>query len=244
MFKIAIVSLFPESFESLRHSIIKKALDNDLIDLSFYNPRDFTQDKHQRVDDRPFGGGPGMVMMVQPLRDAIKSAKKALDGALCIYLSPKGKTINQPMLNDFASSQRPLILVCGHYEGIDQRVIDHDIDLCLSLGDFVLTGGELAAMCLIDGITRLLPQALGSADSALQDSFSQGFLDYSHYTRPQTIDQQGVPEVLLSGNHMLIEKWRAQNALLCTYQARPDLLNEVTLSREQQCWLNEYKNKN
>lgn len=244
MLKIAIISLFPESFDSLKYSIIKKALDNDLIKLSFYNPRDFSQDKHQRVDDRPFGGGPGMVMMVQPLRDAIKAAKSALGEALCIYLSPKGQTISQPLLSDYAATKQPLILVCGHYEGIDQRVIDHDIDLCLSLGDFVLTGGELAAMCLVDGITRLLPDALGSPESALQDSFSKGLLDHWHYTRPQTIDQQGVPEVLLGGNHTLIEKWRAKNALLCTYQARPDLLNEVTLSQEQQYWLNEYKNNN
>ena len=186
----------------------------------------------------------GMVMMVQPLRDAIKAAKGALDGALCIYLSPKGQTMSQPLLGDYAASQRSLILVCGHYEGIDQRVIDHDIDLCLSLGDFVLTGGELAAMCMIDGITRLLPEALGCAESALQDSFSQGVLDHSHYTRPQTIDQQGVPEVLLGGNHQLIAKWRAKNALLNTHQARPELLKELTLSQQQQSWLNEHMNCN
>lgn len=243
MLNISVISLFPELFVNLNHSIIKRALESGLLKLKSYNPRDYSQDAHQRVDDRPYGGGPGMVMCVQPLRDAIKAAKDALPGALCVYLSPKGTPLKQSTLRAHSSSQQNLILVCGHYEGIDQRVIDYDIDQQWSLGDFIITGGELAAMCVIDALTRLLPGALGHYQSAEQDSFSNSLLDHAHYTRPQTIDKQGVPDVLLSGDHQAIGQWRAKNALINTWQMRPDLLKDVVLSSEQKRWLKSYQQR-
>lgn len=241
MLKFAIISLFPELFNQLNHSIIKRALNANLINVITYNPRDYSLAPNQRVDDRPYGGGPGMVMAVQPLRDAIEAAKKALPDALCVYLSPKGAPIQQSSLKRYSETKQNLILVCGHYEGIDQRIIDQDIDQQWSLGDFILTGGELAAICVIDALTRLLPGALGHEQSAKQDSFATGLLDHQHYTRPQIIDQQKVPNVLLSGNHQLISQWRAKNALINTWQMRPDLLKNVSLSQEQKLWLKQYQ---
>ena len=220
--KIDVTTLFPEMFSALDYGIVGRAKKKKQIDVTLWNPREFTEDKTGRVDDRPYGGGPGMVMQVQPLRSTIKEIKKNNNGKV-IYLSPQGKLLTQEALHDF-TTQPELILICGRYEGIDERFIEHDIDEEWSIGDYVLSGGELAAMVMIDGITRLLPEVLGDAESALQDSFCENLLDYPHYTRPEEIDGQRVPDVLLSGNHQTILKWRKEQALLKTTLKRPDLL--------------------
>jgi len=220
--KIDVTTLFPEMFSALDYGIVGRAKKKKQIDVTLWNPREFTEDKTGRVDDRPYGGGPGMVMQVQPLRSTIKEIKKNNNGKV-IYLSPQGKLLTQEALQHF-TTQPELILICGRYEGIDERFIEHDIDEEWSIGDYVLSGGELAAMIMIDGVTRLLPDVLGDAESALQDSFCEDLLDYPHYTRPEEIDGQRVPEVLLSGNHQSILKWRKEQALLKTTLKRPDLL--------------------
>ena len=220
--KIDILTLFPEMFSALDYGIVGRAKKNTKISVDYWNPRDFTQDKTGRVDDRPYGGGPGMVMQVQPLRDTLKKIREINKGKV-IYLSPQGKLIDQAALKQF-SLQQELILISGRYEGIDERIIEHDVDEEWSIGDYVLSGGELAAMVMIDGLTRLLPDVLGDAESASQDSFSEALLDYPHYTRPEEIDGQRVPDVLLSGNHQAILKWRKEQALLKTTVKRPDLL--------------------
>jgi tRNA (guanine37-N1)-methyltransferase len=220
--KIDIVTLFPEMFSALDYGIVGRAKKNAKISVAYWNPRDFTDDKTGRVDDRPYGGGPGMVMQVQPLRDTLKKIKETNKGKI-IYLSPQGKLLDQSALKYFAT-QKELVLISGRYEGIDERIIEHDVDEEWSIGDYVLSGGELAAMVMIDGVTRLLPDVLGDAESASQDSFSEALLDYPHYTRPEEIDGQCVPDVLLSGNHQAILKWRKEQALLKTTIKRPDLL--------------------
>lgn len=239
-FKFGLITLFPEMFSALDVGIVGRAQKNSLINLSTINPRDFTQDKHKTVDDRPYGGGPGMVMMVEPLRKAIHAAKQELGASTkTIFLSPKGKPLTQAALEHF-SKQESLILLAGRYEGIDERLIEHDIDELCSIGDYVLSGGELAAMVMIDGITRLLPDALGDEQSAENDSFSRGLLDHPHYTRPESIDNQDVPKVLLSGDHKAIERWRLKQALGKTWKNRPDLLESLKLSSQEQLLLNEY----
>ncbi len=220
--KIDVLTLFPEMFSSLDYGVVGRAKKNKTINVNFWNPREFTEDKTGRVDDRPYGGGPGMVMQVQPLRATIKEIKKNNKGKV-IYLSPQGKVITQNALQNFAT-QTELVLICGRYEGIDERVIEHDIDEEWSIGDYVLSGGEFAAMVMIDGVTRLLPEVLGDPESASHDSFCDGLLEYPHYTRPDEIDGQRVPDVLISGNHQAILKWRKEQALLKTTVKRPDLL--------------------
>jgi len=220
--KFDVITLFPEMFSALDYGIVGRAKKNQLLHVNYWNPRDFTLDKTGRVDDRPYGGGPGMVMQVQPLRDTLKKIKQGNSGKV-IYLSPQGKLLNQAALKDF-STQQELILISGRYEGIDERIIQHDIDEEWSIGNYVLSGGEFAAMVMIDGITRLLPDVLGDAESASQDSFSEELLDHPHYTRPEEIDGQRVPDVLLSGDHQAILKWRKEQALLKTTLKRPDLL--------------------
>lgn len=247
--RIDVVTLFSELVNSVAESgVTGKAVDKQLLSLNYWNPRDYTQDKHRTVDDRPYGGGPGMVMKYEPLHQAITEAKAANPGAQCIYMSPQGKPIQQKMLQQ-ASEQSGLILLAGRYEGLDQRVIDQHVDEEWSLGDYVVSGGELAAMVVIDGITRLLPGALGHEESAVQDSFANELklLDCSHYTRPEVVEESGellkVPEVLLQGNHQAIEQWRRQQILGNTWLKRPDLLNIEKLGKSDRSLLDDFISK-
>ena len=238
--KIALITLFPEMFSALTdYGISGRAIKNGLVQCNSFNPRDFTEDRHQTVDDRPYGGGPGMVMMIEPLRKAISVAKDwAGDDALVVYLSPQGQVLGQQAVNRFAT-QQSLILIAGRYEGIDERLIALEIDEEWSIGDYVLSGGELPAMVLMDALIRQLPGALGHSDSADQDSFAEGLLDCPHYTRPEDYQGQVVPEVLLSGNHEKIRRWRLQQSLLRTQQRRQDLLDRLELNKEQKALLKE-----
>jgi len=237
--KINVITLFPEMFDALDHGIVGRALRNQLLALKLWNPRDYTDDPQARVDDRPYGGGPGMVMQYEPLAKTIEAAKTA-DPAptTVIYLSPQGKPLTQAIIEKMSQQDR-LILVSGRYEGIDERVVEKYIDEEWSVGDYVVSGGEFPAMLLIDAITRQLPGALGHEDSAGQDSFSQGLLDCPHYTRPELIGDLSVPKVLLSGDHQAIERWRLQQSLARTWQKRPDLLKRRVLNQDEQALLDE-----
>lgn len=242
--KFGIVTLFPEMFRALEYGVIGRALSQGLIELSIFNPRDFTTDAHHTVDDRPYGGGPGMVMKFEPLHDAITAAKAALGSdTKVILLSPQGQRLDQSLIANQITQQR-LILVAGRYEGIDERLLATDIDEEWSVGDYVVSGGELPAMLCIDAITRLLPGALGHEDSAAEDSFVAGLLDYPHYTRPEVIAGQSVPRVLLSGDHTAISTWRQQQALGKTWQKRQDLLKRRTLTEREQHLLDDYIREN
>ena len=238
---IGVVSLFPEMFKAVTdYGISRRAVENGLLTLEVWNPREFTEDKHRTVDDKPYGGGPGMLMKVQPLKDAINAAKsKAQAQCPVIYLSPQGKPLEQADLASLAMLPE-VILVAGRYEGIDERLIESAIDMEVSIGDFVASGGELPAMLLIDGVTRLLPGAVGDAGSVEQDSFSNGLLDYPQYTRPETEDGLTVPEVLMSGDHGQIARWRKMQSLGRTYEKRPDLISARTLTEEEKQLLDEY----
>ena len=222
--KIDILTLFPEMFGALKESILGRALDNGAFELNLINIRDFSLDKHKKVDDYIFGGGDGMLMTPQPLYDAIMSVKT--DNSHCIYMSPKGTVLNQEKVKEVSTNYNHLIIVCGHYEGIDQRVIDLCIDEQISIGDYVLTGGELPAMVLVDTVARYLPNVLGSDTSAEDESFSDGLLEYPQYTRPREFMGLSVPEVLLSGNHKEIEKWKQEQKVVETKKFRPDLLSK------------------
>ncbi|HEY9150474.1 MAG TPA: tRNA (guanosine(37)-N1)-methyltransferase TrmD [Gammaproteobacteria bacterium] len=238
--RIDVVTLFPELVQTLtEHGIPRRAAERGLLRLETWNPRDYTRDRHRTVDDRPYGGGPGMVMRVEPLQAAIQAARQADVAAPVIYLSPQGRRLDQAGVRELVRRPR-LILVAGRYEGVDERLIEAEVDEEWSIGDYVLSGGELAAMVLADAVTRLLPGALGDADSAGQDSFMEGLLDYPHYTRPEEIAGRRVPEVLLGGNHAEIERWRRQQALGRTRERRPDLLELLELDEEQQALLAEY----
>jgi tRNA (guanine37-N1)-methyltransferase len=229
-------------FESLAHcGVTGRAIERGMVSLTLWNPRDYAENRHRSVDDRSYGGGPGMVMQVQPLCDAISAARAATGPARVIYLSPQGRRLDQTALRTWAT-EPGLVLVAGRYEGIDERVVELQIDEEWSIGDYVLSGGELAAMVVLDGIARLLPGVLGHGDSAQQDSFMDGLLDYPHYTRPEEIAGLRVPEVLLSGDHSMISRWRQKQALGRTWVRRPDLLEQeqVTLTKEQQQLLNEF----
>jgi len=238
--RIDVVTLFPDLFEiAVRHGVTGRAVQRGAVELGLWNPRDYTTDKHRTVDDRPYGGGPGMVMMVQPLREAIRAARAAAPACKVIYLSPQGRRLDQAAVTEMAA--RPgLILVAGRYEGIDQRLIDSEIDEEWSIGDYVLSGGELAAMVVMDAVIRLLPGVLGHDQSAVQDSFTAGLLDHPHYTRPEELDGIKVPEVLLGGDHAAIARWRLKQALGWTWLRRPDLIEGLSLSVEQQALLNEF----
>ena len=237
---IGVISLFPEMFGAIsEYGVVGRAIQAGKARVSYWNPRDFTHDKHQTVDDRPYGGGPGMLMKVEPLRAAIQAAKAALPAAPVVYLSPQGQLLQQGLLAEH--KQRDLILLCGRYEGIDERLLALDIDAEWSLGDFVLSGGEVAAMAVIDASVRLLPGVLGSDASAAQDSFVDGLLDCPHYTRPEILAGQPVPAVLLSGNHAEISRWRKKQALGRTWLRRPDLLNSLQLDAGQQALLAEFR---
>lgn len=243
---VGVVTLFPEMFRAItEYGVTGRALKKGLISLESWNPRDFTHDKHRTVDDRPYGGGPGMLMKVQPLRDAIQAAKAAAQAQAggrpvkVIYLSPQGRKLDQVGVRELAERDS-LVLVAGRYEGIDERLLESEIDEEWSLGDFVVSGGELPAMTLIDAVSRLVPGVLGHEDSATEDSFEDGLLDCPHYTRPELVNEQTVPAVLLSGNHEDIRRWRLKQQLGRTWQRRPDLLDGRQLNKEQQRLLDEY----
>ena len=227
-----IVTLFPGMFDALSEGITGRALDKGLIELHCWNPREYTTDVHRTVDDRPYGGGPGMVMKVEPLRDAIKAARDVAPDSKVVYLSPQGRVLTQQAVAQM--SRLPgLVLVAGRYEGVDERLLQSEIDEEWSIGDYVLSGGELPAMIMVDAITRLLPGALGHQLSAEQDSHVDGLLDCPHYTRPEEIDGMEIPDILRSGNHELIRRWRLQQSLGRTWQRRPDLLEKRQMNAEE-----------
>lgn len=235
--RVVVITLFPEMFSALTESgISRRAVEQGLIEISFLNPRSFTTDRHQTVDDRPYGGGPGMVMRVEPLQQAVLAALQALGcdraDAQVIYLSPQGETLNTAGV-DAVAERKNLILIAGRYEGIDERFIQSWVDSEISIGDYVLSGGELPAMVLLDALIRKIPGALGDQQSAQQDSFEDGLLDCPHYTRPELVNGERVPEVLLSGDHKKIENWRLQQSLGRTFLRRPDLLEGKALSSQQ-----------
>lgn len=239
---LGIISLMPEIILGLNYGIPGRTLTQGLAKIDCWNPRDWAYGPHQQVDDKPYGGGPGMVMMYEPLKAAIRHAKEQMPSATkTIYLSPQGKLISQQNLSEIAKQKQPLLFIAGRYEGIDERIIEHDVDEEWSIGDFVLSGGELAAMIFIDAILRLLPGSLGHPGSAQQDSFMNGIFDYPHYTRPASIDGMDVPAVLLSGNHHEIERWRRKQALGKTWLKRPGLLDMIELSNLDKQLLVEFK---
>lgn len=230
-------------FAALEYGITGRAIKENLLNIPCWNPRDFTQNKHRNVDDRPYGGGPGMVMMAQPLQDAIQAAKQAAPKEpLVIHLSPQGKQFNQQAAEDMLKRES-IILIAGRYEGIDERLIQLEVDEEWSIGDYVLSGGELAAMTMIDVITRLIPGALGHEDSAAQDSISTGLLEFPQYTRPEHFQGLTVPDVLLSGDHQAIERWRLKESLGKTWLKRPDLLMKKNLDKFQLTLLMEFINE-
>ncbi|MFJ5472179.1 tRNA (guanosine(37)-N1)-methyltransferase TrmD [Pectobacterium carotovorum] len=239
---IGVISLFPEMFRAITdYGVTGRAVKNGLLNVQYWSPRDFTYDRHRTVDDRPYGGGPGMLMMVQPLRDAIHAAKAAAgEGVKVIYLSPQGRKLDQQGVHQLATNQK-MILVCGRYEGIDERVIKTEIDEEWSIGDYVLSGGELPAMTLIDSVARFIPGVLGHQASAEEDSFADGLLDCPHFTRPEILEGMDVPAVLLSGNHAEIRRWRLKQSLGRTWLRRPELLKSLALTDEQTRLLAEFQ---
>lgn len=227
--KISILTLFPEMFSIFDHSIIGRARENNIVDLDLLNIRDYTLNKHKKVDDYPYGGGAGMVMAPQPIADAIRKAKENNNGKV-VFLGPRGRTFNQEIAKDL-SKEENLVFLCGHYEGIDERVYKY-IDMEISLGDFVLTGGEMAAIPVIDSILRLIPGVLGKEESFMEESFYDGMLEYPQYTRPEEFEGDKVPEILLSGHHENIRKWRRLKSLEITKKSRPDLYKNISLTKE------------
>ena len=242
---VGVISLFPEMFSTItNYGVTGQAVKKGLLSVDTWNPRDFTHDKHRTVDDRPYGGGPGMLMMVQPLRDAIHTAKKSAKGqAKVIYLSPQGRKLDQAGVEELAQAEN-LILICGRYEGVDERIIQQEVDEEWSIGDFVLTGGELPAMTLIDAVVRFVPGVLGDFASAEEDSFANGWLDCPHYTRPELLDGHEVPSVLMSGNHKEISRWRLKQSLGRTWLRRPELLENLALTDDQEFLLAEFIREN
>ena len=238
--RVDIVTLFPRMFTALsEYGVTGRAVGRGLVELAYWNPRDYARDRHRTVDDRPFGGGPGMLMKTAPLLDCLAAARQEGAGRV-IYLSPQGRRLDHETVARLALMPK-LVLLCGRYQGIDQRVIDSAVDEELSLGDFVISGGELAAMALIDAIIRLLPGALGGEDSAGSDSFADGLLLGPEYTRPREVAGLKAPEVLLSGDHEAIRRWRLRRKLGATWRRRPDLLAGRELSEEEQDLLDEYR---
>lgn len=236
--KFNVLTLFPEMFSALDESIVGRGKEKGLIDINLINIRDFSKDKHKKVDDTPYGGGAGMVMKSDVIYDAYCSVKS--NNTKVIYMSPQGKTLNQQIVQNLAKEEN-IILLCGHYEGIDQRVIDEIVDEEISIGDYVLTGGELPAMVLIDSVSRYVKGVL-KEDSIQEESFTNGLLEYPQYTRPEKFLGKCVPEVLISGHHENIKKWRKKQEIINTYLKRPDLLKEINLSDEEKEMLKEYKN--
>lgn len=235
-----IISLFPEMFQALNSGITGRAIQDQLLNIEYWNPRDFATNKHQSVDDRPYGGGPGMVMMTEPLGAAIQAAKQAArQPHTVIYLSPQGKQFNQEAASQLIAKES-VIFLAGRYEGVDERIIEQEIDEEWSIGDYILTGGELAAMVMIDACTRLIPGAVGDEDSVFQDSLTCGLLKYPQYTRPENFAGLPVPDVLLSGHHQQIKSWRLKQSLGKTWLKRPDLLARKHLSEEELALLTEF----
>jgi len=242
--RIDVITLFPESLEGLAGlGVTGRAIRDGRVTLKTWNPRDFATDRHRTVDDRPYGGGPGMVMAVEPLSSTIAAARKEhASGTRVSLMSPQGRKLDQAGVDELAGRQG-LILVCGRYEGIDERVIESEIDEQWSIGDYVISGGELAAAVLIDAVTRLIPGVLGHEQSAVQDSFVDGLLDHPHYTRPESAGGMAVPEVLLSGDHEAIRRWRRKQALGRTWQLRPDLLENRQMDEEAELLLKEFRHE-
>jgi tRNA (guanine37-N1)-methyltransferase len=238
--RIDVITLFPELVEQVTASgVVGRAAQQGLLQLHCWNPREYTQDRHRTVDDRPYGGGPGMLMKVQPLQDAIDAVREQSRDARLVYLSPQGKPLSQHKLAQQVELGS-VIFLCGRYEGVDERLIEREVDEEWSLGDYVISGGELAAMVCIDGMTRLIPGALGHDESAQQDSFSDGLLDCPHYTRPEEYLGDRVPAVLMNGNHREIDDWRERQALGRTWQRRPDLLDASRLDSRQKALLEDF----
>ncbi|PHS14036.1 MAG: tRNA (guanosine(37)-N1)-methyltransferase TrmD [Kangiella sp.] len=237
------ITLFPEMFDATKqYGVVGRAIKDKRITLDCINPRDFTKDKHRSVDDRPYGGGPGMLMTIEPLTASLKSIVDVNidERSKVIYLSPQGRKLDQNLVKEL-SQQQHLILISGRYEGVDQRFIDESVDIEISLGDFVLSGGEIASLAVIDTIARQIDGVLGHSESVIEDSFEDGLLDHPHYTRPEVYKNKKVPAVLLSGNHKEIERWRLKQRLGITWQKRPDLLMNKKLTNEEKLLLEEYK---
>lgn len=244
MLHLGVVSLIPEIFASLRYGVTGRAIEQGIAKIDYWNPREWAGRPYRQVDDKPYGGGPGMVMMYEPLHAAIESAQNQMPTTCkTVYLSPQGRVIQQSDLNQLAEQKQPLLFIAGRYEGIDERIISHHVDEEWSLGDFVLSGGELAAMVFIDALVRLLPGCLGHQASAKQDSFMNGLLDCPHYTRPAVINGACVPDVLLGGNHHDIERWRRKQSLGKTWLKRPDLLEKLKLNDLDMQLLVEFKHE-
>lgn len=257
--KLAVVTLFPEMFSAIiDYGVTSRAIGNRVVELNFYNPRSFTSDPHQTVDDRPYGGGPGMVMTIEPLRQAISAAREwaglesgneagiesessHISRPKVVYMSPQGRLLNQQIVNDFAGQAQNLVLVAGRYEGIDERLLAMAVDEEWSIGDYVVSGGELPAMVFMDALMRQLPGVLGHHESAAQDSFATGLLDCPHYTRPEDYRGQRVPEVLLSGDHEKIRRWRLKQSLRRTLERRPELIAALSSDEEQSALLSEMR---
>lgn len=239
--EIGVITLFPQMLAAVsEYGISGRAVKQGLVTIDCWNPRDFTKDKHRVVDDRPFGGGPGMVMKVEPLQKAIETAKRHLgDNTRVIYLSPQGRRLHQAAVEQLSGHDK-LLFIAGRYEGVDERLLESHVDEQWSIGDYVLSGGELAAMVVIDAMVRLLPGALGHEMSAQEESFTSGLLDYPQYTRPEVYHGRGVPKVLLSGDHKAIQRWRQKQALGRTWQRRPDMIEQRVLTRLEQDLLDEF----
>lgn len=241
MKKFFVLTLFPEMVtQTLSHSILGRAQKDGLISIDAVNIRDFAGNKHQRVDDYPYGGGAGMVMQPQPIYDAYQSILPEAQGAKVIYMTPQGRPFTQKIAEELAKEES-LVFLCGHYEGVDERIIEEIITEEISLGDFILTGGELAAITMIDAVSRLMPGVLGKEESFADESFSEGLLEYPHYTRPPVFRDRSVPEVLLSGHHGKVALWRREQALLRTKEKRPDLLETAELTKKDALFLKEAK---
>jgi tRNA (guanine37-N1)-methyltransferase len=239
--KFAVITLFPEMIEApLSASMVGRARDKGLVELQILQLRDYCEGRHQVADDTPFGGGGGMVMKAEPLIKAVKAAKEALPGAKVVFLGPQGNRLDHAKVMD-CLGQEAFILVCGHYEGVDQRALDSVVDEEISIGDYVLSGGEYAACVFVDAVTRQLPGALGDENSAKNDSFFNGLLDYPHYTRPAELPEGKVPDVLLSGNHAEVSKWRRLQSLLATLKKRPDLLKRAALNSEENAYIHQQR---
>ena len=244
--KFDVVTIFPESFDAIaRHGITRRALEEGIFELKTWDPRDFTADNYRRVDDRPYGGGPGMVMMPEPLEAAIRAARQrqrdaGVERPKVVLMSPQGGKLDDDVVGELAKEQG-LVVIAGRYEGVDERLVKQYVDREVSIGDYVTSGGELPAMVMIDCIVRRLPGSLNDAESAAQDTFSAGLLDWPHYTRPEAWKGAVVPEVLLSGNHAAIARWRRKQALGRTWERRPELVDEPALSKEDRKLLEEYR---
>ena len=246
MKRFDVITIFPEMFEAIvRHGITRRALEEGIFELKTWDPRDFTTDNYRRVDDRPYGGGPGMVMLPDPLQAALEAARSRQRDAgvelpLVVLMSPQGERLNEALVQEL--TQAPgIVLIAGRYEGVDERLVARSVDREVSIGDYVTSGGELPAMVLMDCIVRRLPGSLNDAESATQDSFSAGLLDWPHYTRPEEWNESRVPEVLLSGNHAAIARWRRKQALGRTWDRRPELIDEKSLAKEDRQLLEEYR---